>query len=210
VSRLRPTPLAQAAEHRAQHGGDVRSAAPLPAVAAKPEALVRPPGAGLSLRERRVKAILLKELKRATGGAGLSYAEHQKLVKTLDVAFIDAELAKMRKQIRSYPYLPLAFYVPFTVYCMGALLGVFSSSSSELWLWTMLLIHGSSAVAVPLTLHRALRRKIFIYEALRELSDVDEADVTLDDTLKRADLLIDRIVERELAADARFAAARSN
>ncbi|CAN5506907.1 hypothetical protein BH23BAC4_BH23BAC4_13410 [soil metagenome] len=198
MTRNRPLPLTYTAEHRARQG----AVQPVTARTTGATGVVRPPGAGLSARERRVKAILLKELKRTTQGVGLTYNERQKLEKTLGVAFIDAELDKMRKGIRWIPYIPIALFAPLAAAYLGAILGLISMSQSEPWLWGMLLIHGASAVGVPVSLHRALRRKIFIYEALRELSDADEADVFLDDTVRNADLLIDQIVDRELAADA--------
>ncbi len=46
----------------------------------------------------------------------------------------------------------------------------------------------------------ALRRKLYIYEALRALSDADELDVVLSRAAEQADALIARIVDAELAA----------
>ena len=42
-----------------------------------------------------------------------------------------------------------------------------------------------------------MTRRRWIYEALRELSDADDLDVQLPESVALADLLIDRIVEAE-------------
>ena len=47
---------------------------------------------------------------------------------------------------------------------------------------------------------KAQKRRRWIYEALRELSDADDMDVQLPESVALADLLIDRIVEAEDAA----------
>jgi hypothetical protein len=50
---------------------------------------------------------------------------------------------------------------------------------------------------------KAIRRRLFIYEALRELSDADDEGVELTEAVAQADLLIDRITALELEGDPR-------
>lgn len=206
----RPAPLTQTAERRASlevRGPVSRSIGREGAVrrsssreAAGP---VRQPGAGLTLRERRIKAILLKELEKVNGrdyGAGLSYNEKQKLEKTLDVDYIDAELAKMDRtqrnvrRFRNWAAIPLAVAaVAFVVWnlAMGQPLdALFPALTPALLLVSF--VQQSKAV----------RRRRWIYEALRELSDADDLDVQLPESVAWADLLIDRIVEAEEEASA--------
>lgn len=202
----RPKDLSLTAERRAQE----------PSATTPPEkTLGRRPGtppkqrpAALTRRERRIKAILLKELERMNGkqfGAGLTYAEKQHLEKTLSPAFIDQELDKMRRQLQWLP----------RVLGGGALVLVLINTV-DLWLaytggtlvWTdvLLLLSTSLLLIMPFIQVRSLRRKIWIYEALRELSDAEEMDVTLGQVAAEADALIERIVDRELDLDARMPA----
>ncbi|MEM6328244.1 MAG: hypothetical protein AAF791_14105, partial [Bacteroidota bacterium] len=118
----RPAPLTQTAARRASlevRGPVSRSIgrAGSSRLGAEAERVERPAGAGLTLRERRIKAILLKELEEIAGkeyGAGLSYAEKQHLEKTLDAEFIDKELWKMDRAegrmriVRNWLAIPLA------------------------------------------------------------------------------------------------------
>lgn len=158
--------------------------------------VVRPPGAGLTRRERRIKDVLVKELERLQQGQGLTYVEKQKLVKTLDVAFIDAELAKMRKRLRQ---LPLALGAVVAVAAIG-ILAAFAAdvfAGAAVWSDGFAFLSLLPAALAPALQQKAIQRKIWIYEALRELSDAEEMDVQLPDSVALADLLIDRIVDAE-------------
>ena len=186
--------LSLAAERRAQVRSDVRLSPPR-----QPVVLTR--------RERKVKEILLKELARKDSssllGGGLSYAEKKRLEQTLDVAFIDGELAKMRKQLRQMPKT-MAVGAGIMLLCaaigigFGIGEGAFGWWEGLLWLAPLL----SNFFTWP-AMQRALRRRVFIYEALRELSDADEPDVRLSRAVYEADDLIRRIVERELGVELR-------
>lgn len=159
--------------------------------------------AALTRRERKVKDILLKELGRMeNSGAGLTYMQKQRLEKRIDHEYIDEELAKMRKRLRQNGWVATVVY-PLTVFT------VLASLASLAWghafefmthVYGPLLI-GSQA-GVVFYQRRATRRKIFIYEALRELSDADEEGVKLDRAVHEADDLIERIVRRELGEEA--------
>jgi hypothetical protein len=158
------------------------------------------PQAALTRRERRVKEILLKELKKLASWQGLTYAEKQHIEKRLNVEFLDREIANLKKHIRwmkrGTPVILLyaAFYTYFVLRPDSWLSFALSA--------VLLLVYSLS----PFFLARSIRRKLFIYEALRELSDADEIDVVLDRAAREADELIDRIVARELEADRRFPA----
>ena len=166
---LRPSALRAPADRPAS-AAPTRAAAP-----------ARAPGAGLTRRERRVKAILLQELRAANGsdvligGRRLSDEETERLERTLDVDFIDAQLARMdveERQMRAAIW-PLAGFSVLTA-PLAALLYVWSA--------------------------RAIRRRRWIYQALRELSDAEDEGVQLSESLVRADLLIDHLVDQDAAA----------
>ena len=155
-------------------------------------------------RERRVKKLLLKELARHSAWRSLSYAEKQHLEKRLNAQFIDKELTKLRKGLR---WLQRA--VPFlSVVAIGLILfSVISLSLGNTFDFDAHLqwqINTLAYAAAALVLARSTRRKMFIYEALRELSGADEIDVTLSRAVVEADALIDRIVKKELQADRRY------
>lgn len=165
----------------------------------------RLPGAGLTRRERRVKEVLLKELgklnaRNSTGG--LSYAEKQRLDKTLDVAFIDREVAKMERQLRPRPWL-LAFAVLGSALYVGLRV---APHVGEPMTWLVgfdlltTLLFPIAMVGNVVFWRRATRRRLWIYQALRELSDAEDEGVQLDESVRLADLLIDRLVEAEDAA----------
>ncbi|OZC03444.1 hypothetical protein [Rubricoccus marinus] len=201
----RPAPLIIAADRRPSFEvrGDVsrtigRASGEAASGARGKKAVTRPPGAGLTLRERRIKKILLKELeklKKGEGGGGLSYAEKQKLEKTLDVGFIDAELAKMDQFDRRMKLLRNWAAIPVIVIAVAAT--AWNLASGQPFdaifpaLWPALI--GFSLLMQA----KANKRKRWIYEALRELSDADDLDVQLPESVALADLLIDRIVEAE-------------
>lgn len=165
----------------------------------------RPPVV-LTKRERRVKDVLLKELARMNtseiGASGLTYSQRQHLEKNLSVAYLDKEIGGLRKKLallsKSIGPVALVTLIMIAVVAWSAWGGVS---------WTPLIqALGPIALLVIIPVQqRALRRKLFIYEALRELTDADEADVLLDAATRNADALIQRIVEREIEADAQYA-----
>ena len=204
---VRPTPLSLTADRRARDGsgagappvevrGPVSKTMGRTGDGRRPLAAARPPGAGLTRRERRIKDILVKELEKLQQGQGLTYVEKQKLVKTLDVAFIDAELAKMRKRVRQFP-LALGALVAIAAVGILAAFAADVASGSAVWSDGFAFLSLLPAALAPALQQKAIQRKIWIYEALRELSDAEEMDVQLPDSVALADLLIDRIVDAE-------------
>lgn len=195
------------ADRRAREGG--AGAPPYRGQESEPKGLGRSPAprpapSGLTRRERRIKAILLKELETLGGGGSswVSYEERKKLFDTLDVAFIDREIAKMERQLRPRPVLYgllAAFLVVSVAVRMGGHVGDPLS-----WAAALDLFFG---LAVPISVgatfvygRKATRRRLWIYQALRELSDAEDEDLRLDESVRLADLLIDRIVDAEEAA----------
>ncbi len=159
-----------------------------------------PANLGLTRRERKVKDLLLRELKKISDGQLLSYDAIQNIEKTLNVDWIDEQLDKMRREYRRSPWLWALFFGMALVYILvfgGTLIGEASSFISG-----FAVIFLPVAFAAPYFQRRALRRRVFIFEALRELAGADEAGVTLDQAIKDADALITRIVDRELAGEA--------
>ena len=194
------------AERRVREASHALKASEGASVSARKQSSPRPspeerPPAALTRRERKVKAILLKELERLNGkqwGSGLTYAEKQHLDKTLSVDYIDEELAKMRKQQRWLPRLLWGTAAVFVLLAAIGLWDAFVRGGPVEWEDLVFVLPAISGIISPFIQLRALRRKIFIYEALRELSDADEVDVTLDRVVREADALIERIVDREL------------
>ncbi len=163
-----------------------------------------PTGSGLTRRERRVKAVLLKELERMHKGgkSWISYQERHKLFKTLDVAFIDRETAKMERQLRKRPWLVGlvgSFYLALVWSKVLTHLGDPLTWSAGLDIGLGLALAASMA-ATMVSSYRATRRRLWIYQALRELSDAEDEGVQLDESVRLADLLIDRIIDQEQAA----------
>lgn len=206
----RPAPLITAADRRPAYevrgevsrtigkasGGDSASGARGPSAAS------RPPGAGLTLRERRIKAILLKELEKVSTsetGGGLSYNERQKLDKTLDAEFIDQELLKMDRNVKLLRDVRNWLAIPLAVLALGV--AVWALINGEPFLDVVFPSMTPALLMFAFTQQsKAQKRRRWIYEALRELSDADDLDVQLPESVALADLLIDRIVEAEDAA----------
>ncbi len=160
----------------------------------------------MTRREKMVKKMLLKELRRMGGGqalGGFSYAEKKHLVQTLNVDFIDREIENMQR------YRPLARGLIKGIAAVGVVWAVVSV--------VLLLMgdpfHFSLHALPPLFLlgqsaslwfvDHLSQRRIFIYEALRELSNADEQDVPLSRALEQADTLIEQIVDREIEIEER-------
>lgn len=157
---------------------------------------------GLTKRERKVKDLLLRELKKSADAKLLSFEEIQNLEKTLNVEWIDGQLEKMRKDLKVHPrsiqwgaviygILAVLNFVDTSGAGQGAIISLF-------WLAAAVVV----GLVAPTMARRSIRRKVFIYEALRELAGPDEAGVTLDRAVRDADDLIARIVDMELAAEA--------
>ena len=163
------------------------------------------PSAALTRRERRVKDILLKELNRLYGkeSGGLTYSEKQHLEKTLNVEFIDKELRKMAKQEQTLRRLSIFQIILTIAVTVPVALVLWKGEPLRISTWLLPLLFLGEVFAFKWQI-RSLQRKRFIYEALRELSDADELDVTLDRVAREADALIEQIVERELALDQRY------
>lgn len=157
---------------------------------------------GLTRRERKVKDLLLRELKKSADGKLLSFEEIQNLEKTLNVEWIDEQLQKMRKDLKLHPR---TIQWGALVYGILAVLNLVDASGagqgaiiSLFWLAAAVIL----GLVAPAMAKRSIQRKVFIYEALRELAGPDEAGVTLDRAVRDADSLIARIVDMELAAEA--------
>lgn len=155
--------------------------------------------AALTRRERKVKQLLLRELTRMSNCGALSYAEIQHLDKTLSVDFIDRELAKMQKHMRWTRWAMVAGLVVAAGAGVASLVSLLVFGAAFEWMTHLYLPVwlGTMAIGQRVQL-RSLRRKQFIYEALRELSDADEIDVTLGRVAREADALIERIVQQDL------------
>ena len=161
-------------------------------------------GTGLTRRERKVKAVLLKELERMHKGGKtwVSYQEREKLFEALDVGFIDREIAKMEHQLRPRPVL-VGVVAAIGVTAIALKVATHAGEPFTWWaafdvvLWTGWLI--SMAYGFDQS-RKATQRRLWIYQALRELSDADDEDVQLDESVRLADLLIDRIIDAEDAA----------
>lgn len=160
--------------------------------------------AALTAREQRVKRILLKELETLGGSrmglGGLSYAQKQHLEKRLDVSYLDAEIARMHRTLRWMDRMKP--WSALVATACAALL-VWRVAEGD---WSQFL----SLLTFPLlavnlfVVAKSTRRGLYIYEALRALSDADEIDVILDKAARDADTLIEHIVARELEAEARY------
>ncbi len=164
-------------------------------------AVSRPPA--LTEREEKVRRILLKELgglnTNTLGSAGLSYVERQRLEKTLDAAYLDAEIAKSRKILRGMDIVkPVALLasVVLVIVC-----GAMIAGGSTWWSALTTVLPLSPVLVVPFLQARSTQRRLFILEALRALSDADEMDVVLDRATLDADRLISEITQRALAAE---------
>ncbi len=212
----RPAPLRATADRRVRDAsssvapryevrGTVRKTMGRSDAAHMPEAKpVRPPGAGLTDRERRVKDILLQELKAVNakelgvGSGSLNYNEVQKLEKTLDVDFIDTELAKMDARDTLMTRLSLMFGVPLAVCAVGAVAVAFATGQPLDAVFPFLIVPLMALSWAQQA--RSSKRRRWIYQALRELSDAEDEGVQLSESLVRADLLIDRLVDEDAAA----------
>ena len=177
--------------------------------AAWPTRAARPPepetAAALTPDERRVHCTLIDALDRrtlsefdGTGTAGLSYLERKRL-EALDLAFINAELAKMEKPVLSrMPRARLAVGVAGAI-GLGAIAGVITTGGggSVLSLVTFLLL-AVAGLAEAFGLRASTPKRQRIYEALRELALLtDDPGHATSQALRQSNHLMD-----QLAADA--------
>ena len=159
-----------------------------------------PKGSGLTRRERKVKAILLQELNKISGDTKTwaAYQERTRLAESLDVAFIDREIAKMEHQLRPRPVLfGFAAAVGATMIALKIAQHVGDPltwwAAFDVGIWALWAIGMSFGLVQS---RKATQRRLWIYQALRELSDADDEGVQLDESVRLADLLIDRIIDQ--------------
>lgn len=168
------------------------------------------PLSGLTADERRVHQILLDALAldsqqglgNGTGVVGLSYLENKKL-KALDLAFINAELAKMaERQTQAGEAGRLGLLATLFLGPIALGIALIAGAGIEAALIALGVLGAVSAgllaqsAAVPAS---AQRRKI--YQALRELALlVDDAPVS--EAVAQADALIDRLAEADAPSGA--------
>ena len=199
-----PAPLRTVADRRirdAQASGlDVRG----PLSSRLSAAASAPTGSGLTRRERKVKAILLQELNKINGSTKTwaAYQERTQLAESLDVAFIDREIGKMEHQLRRRPVLWWTFGALYLALAVGHLAD--AATGGLTWATVLnlaVVLLGAVGVGGSVYFNRkATQRRLWIYQALRELSDADDEGVQLDESVRLADLLIDRIIDREEGA----------
>ncbi|PAP75162.1 hypothetical protein [Rubrivirga marina] len=160
------------------------------------------PLSGLTADERRVHRILLSQLDLAnaqsqSGIGSLTYVETKRL-ESLDLAFINAELAKMterRVQTAEVGRVGLLTAVVLAPLALGVALVAGAGIEAVLIALAVLMAVSSallaqSAAAGPSTPRRQ------IYEALRELALLLDGDATSEAVLQ-ADLLIDQLADAD-------------
>ena len=172
-----------------------------------PDAVHVPRRPALTAREERVREMLLRELKGLNKTLKLekTWAEKKERdgLARLDVAFLDREISKMRRQTAQAWHVLVLLAMP--VVLLGVVFAL-ASRDADFNPWVAgLTFCATVATSIYAAVQQrdALRRKLFIYEALRALSEADELDVVLDRATRDADALIERIVARELAAERR-------
>lgn len=163
-----------------------------------------PKGNGLTRRERKVKDILLQELNKINGTTNTwaAYKAKKHLTDGLDVAYIDRKIAKMEGQLRQFPRAQIAMAILWLAFLGIHLVDIAITGWADykvLNLFVVALGLGSAGFGVYHS-RRATRRRLWIYQALRELSDADDEGVQLDESVRLADLLIDRIIDQEEGA----------
>ncbi len=143
-----------------------------------------------SRRERAVRETLLEELERIGGATlgwwdvtSLSYEERQRLVEETDPAFVDQEVAKMRRSQKKMLFAMGSAALLAAVLVGYSLLAtpLFGSSAVSLLFGLVMLIS-------PIRWYQLTKRRIFIYRALRALvtGSADAASPSYAGTLERA------------------------
>lgn len=181
--------------------------APAPASrAAYPQrvTVARPPS--LTEREEKVRRILLKELgglnENLNATNGLSYVEKKRLAETLDVTYLEREIERMKRDLRFAPLLQRGIVVLLSV-ATAALTVAIARQASLVPLIALLGLPAILWSAFKST--QALRRRLYIFEALHALSDADESDVVLSRAVEDADRLIAEVTQRALKLESRGA-----
>jgi hypothetical protein len=156
----------------------------------------------LTEREEKVRRILLKELGglnlNTIGADGLSYVERQKLLKTLDVGYLESEIASLRSRLRTLDWLPWVTSVGAGIYS-----AVNVASLGPVYGIGLMVLVTAAAFGWGVSARKAVRRRLYIFEALHALSDADETDVVLSRAVEDADRLISEVTRRALAAERR-------
>lgn len=175
------------------------------AVVKSPKEDAAPRPLALTAREERVRRMLMRELEKFNkayffSGAG-SYAERKNVVNRINPAYLEKEIQKMRKSLRTLeklrlPVILLGIVLAAVIVIQSVRTGDFMSTAP---FWSFPFIGLNVFLQA-----KATRRKLFIYEALYALSDAEETDVVLSQAIEEADRLIADIVERELEAEQRF------
>lgn len=149
---------------------------------------------GLTADERRVHRILLDSLARTNTlddvSDGLTYVE-KKYLTTLDLGFIDAEIAKMeaKPSLAGVRWLLVALAVGVGV---PLILNSGGDSGDKV---LSLIVGVMCALAFVLNARRPARgsQRLAIYQALRELALLADPEAVTSDALAQADAVIDRL-----------------
>ena len=197
--RPRAAPAARVVKRFEPAAWPTRKPAPEPEVALS----------GLTADERRVHRILLDTLAvqndqgYGQGVVGLSYAEKQRLA-VLDLAFIDAEIAKMDRGFVMPPattklVLGIGGGLIALVACVLLLLG---ESGAALFMTgvtgaTLLLALAMVSLIGTLGPSRSSTPRRKIYDALRELALLADPAAVTSDALRQADAVIDRLADAD-------------
>ena len=149
---------------------------------------------GLTADGRRVHRILLDTLAidnaRDGVSAGLSYAEKKRLP-TLDLAFIDAEIAKMNER----PSLGALRWV-LAAALVGVAVPFALAADGSVWETAFFLVLAAVMAASLVLRHTrtsAGPQRLAIYRALRELALLADPDDVTSDALRQSDAIIDRL-----------------
>ena len=176
----------------------VKPFAPAPWPTRRPAPLAAPPPAvlsGLTADERRVHRILLDSLARTNTldgvSDGLTYVEKKRLA-TLDLPYIDAEIARMkaRPSISGLRWLLVALAVGAALPLLAV--GDVGSPTDKL---TLFVVGMLCAVGVL----RGARKpgghtqRLAVFRALRELALLADPDDVTSDAVRQADAVIDRL-----------------
>ncbi len=204
-----PEPARTAGRSRARAAERVlKPFEPAPWPTKRPASAPMEPLSGLTADERRVHRILLDSLARLNaerngGLGGLSFAERKKL-ETLDLGYLDDQLAAM---VRRRKTTTTALQVGMTA---GVLLvpllalGLFLNGVLDavpIVLGALIALAGvGAALAAQSGVGRSASPRQAIYEALRELALVADADDATSEALAQADLLIDTLADADESA----------
>ena len=165
----------------------------------------RDPLSGLTADERRVHRILLDQLALANaqsqnGVGGLTYVEKKKL-EALDLAFLNAELAKMsEREIRSAEIGRVGLLVTLFLAPLALGIALVAGAGIEAVLIALcVLVAASGALLAQSAQTGASTPRRQIYRALRELAVLLDEDAASEAVLQ-ADLLIDQLAGADAPA----------